>query len=472
VPLNAQLTKAPRTWSARFIGVFACVVVPLAWADRAADWQIFRASDGLKDTPVSAISLSPRGNLWIKHSDANEITLFDGYTFSGRPSPGKNSFRVYESRSGQLWSLYPEGLMVFDRIQQVWVPHPIREIREEIQADPLRQIRQISLIPAERDHVLFLVSDKLMEYDAAKMRPTVIRRASDTNLGRFFEMVEARDGGIWVTGARGLSYVAGPVRRLSPATVWREFLASESIPVENLQRPFEDERGGITALAMSSLAPGKRAIVHFDGARWKQQVFTNEVLRQAWMGWDQTVWGYTITSLLRFEKLEPARYTKEDIWVGQYKDVLTETNGNFWLGTSEGLVRYAPYLWRTPDEAAQVKSLVHAILEDAEGRLWFASTEGLLLRENEQWKLTPWPETFEVNFASTDRLWALPDGRIAIGIQERCTRCPKQRGRSATRCANSCGGIRCGRIPSLARNGIDLSGALPQGDLRPAHGAE
>src|SRR5262249_35694099 len=113
------------------------------------------------------------------------------------------------------------------------------EIRDEIQADPLRQIRQISIIPAERDHAFFLVLDKLMEYDAAKMRATVIRRAGDTKLGRFFEMVEARDGGIWVTGARGLGYIPGPVRRLTSATIWQEFLASETIPVENLQRPFE-----------------------------------------------------------------------------------------------------------------------------------------------------------------------------------------------------------------------------------------
>jgi hypothetical protein len=116
--------------------------------------------------------------------------------------------------------------------------------------------------------VFFLVSDKLMEYDAVKGRAIVIRRASDTKLGRFSEMAESRDGGIWLTGARGLGYIPGPVRRLTPATVWQEFLVSETMAVENLLRPFEDERGGITALASSSAAPGKRVIVHFDGSRW------------------------------------------------------------------------------------------------------------------------------------------------------------------------------------------------------------
>jgi streptogramin lyase len=98
--------------------------------------------------------------------------------------------------------------------------------------------------------------------------------------------------------------------------------------------------------------------------------------------------------------------------------VLTETNGNFWLATSEGLVRYAPFLWRAPDETEEVKSLVHAILEDASGRLWFASTEGLLRYESQRWLLTHWPEGFEVNFVSTDGLFALPEGRLAIAAGE------------------------------------------------------
>src|SRR5207244_2219365 len=138
------------------------------------------------------------------------------------------------------------------------------------------------------------VSDKLMEYDVARMRATLIRRAADTKLGRFFEMAQARDGGIWITGARGVAYVPGPVRRLVPETPWKEFLAGEALAVENLQRPFEAARGGIITLAANAFAPSKRTIVHFDGARWTAQAITNEPLRQAWIGWDQTTWAYTI----------------------------------------------------------------------------------------------------------------------------------------------------------------------------------
>lgn len=393
----------------------ACLLAPSrALADKSANWRAFRAGDGFVDSGASAISMSPRGTLLVKHTDAAEISAYDGYTVRRLPSPGRTGFRVYESRSGQLWSLFFEGLTVFDGTQ--WIQHSIPEIRAENSVDPiLRQIRQISLIPAERDRVLFLVSDRLMEYDVSTMRPIVIRSVADTGLGKFFEMTEARDGSIWIAGARGLAHLPGPVRRVTLTTAWTEFLIPESTPIENLQRPFEDARGGITALAMSKSSPGKRVIVHFDGTNWTHHLITGETLRQAWAGWDESTWACSINSLFHFDHRQGGRLSREDPWAGQFKDVLTETNNVFWLATSEGLVRYAPYLWRTPDEVDDFKSLVHATLQDASGRLWFATVKGLLRFDQGRWTVIRWPENFEAGFTATDCMYALPSGSIAIG---------------------------------------------------------
>jgi signal transduction histidine kinase len=397
--------------------LFFLLATPGNRADPTAHLRVFRTADGLAESAVTSISLSPRGNLWIKHGEADEIGVFDGYVITNAvPSPGKNNFRVHESRSGQLWSLYQEGVARFKGTR--WIQHPIPEIRAEIQADPLRQIHQISLIPAERDHVLFLVSDRLMDFDAAKSRTTVLRTSGETKLGRFFEMTEARDGGVWISGQRGLAYLPGPVRKISRGTEWREFLPPPDFGAGNFQRPFEDDRGGITTLGSSPLAPGKRGIVRFDGTNWFQQPVTNEVLRQAWTVWDGTVWGCSINSLLRFDRSDPDRFVRADLWVGQYRDVLTETNGVFWLGTSEGLVRYAPFLWHTPDEADEFRSLVHAILQDRAKSLWFASAEGLIQHRENQWRLTRWPENMEINFSGSDGLFELPDGRLAASAGE------------------------------------------------------
>jgi hypothetical protein len=107
--------------------------------EQRANWRLFRTADGLRGSSVSAVSVSPRGNVWAKHSDVGEISILDGYTVYSVPSPGRDYYRIYESQTGQLWSLYSEGLLLYESGQ--WVQHPIAQIRDEVQAYPVRQIR-------------------------------------------------------------------------------------------------------------------------------------------------------------------------------------------------------------------------------------------------------------------------------------------------------------------------------------------
>ena len=97
-----------------------------------------------------------------------------------------------------------------------WVYHPVAEIRSEIEADPLRQLRQVPLVPVEQNRVLFLLSDTLMEYDSSARQTTVLKRASETSLGKFLEMSEARDGGLWISGTRGLLKLPGAPQTPAP----------------------------------------------------------------------------------------------------------------------------------------------------------------------------------------------------------------------------------------------------------------
>jgi len=397
--------------------IYACFAVGVR-AEKTAHWQIFRASDGLKDSHAVAITLSQRGNVWVKHADADEISVFDGYTFRSLASPGRDSFRVYESRTGrQLWSLSTNGLIMYDGKQ--WGHHPVPEIRAEIQSDVLRQIRQIPLLPVFQGRTLFLLSTRLMEYDATRRETTEIKHVSETGLGKFLEMAEARDGGVWITGAHGLAKISGPLRQINRDSVWQTQIIGGRLQVENLQRPFEDDRGGITTVAMDRQASNRRVLLQFDGTNWQKRIVEDAILRQAWPGWDQSVWGYTINSLLRFEREPEGSFHRHLIWLGQYSDVATDTNGVFWLGTSEGLVRCAPYLWRTPAALDGVGSLAHAALEEADGTLWFATADLLLFLREGRWQRVKWPEGFEADFQPTDALYPLREGKLAVAANGR-----------------------------------------------------
>ncbi len=402
---------------------FAFAFSAIAHAQPSANWRIFRANDGLADSFSSAVYVSPHTNIWVKHYDGDAISVLDGYSISKLQSPGKNYFRIYESRSGQLWSLATNGLVVYDDLAKHWVAHPVAEIRAENQ-DPLRQFRQIPLVPADRDHVLFLLGNSLVEYDCELRRSRLLRSADQTRLGRFNEMTEGRDGNsIWISGTRGLARIGKPARQITASTRWEEFLIPEALGIQKLQRPFEGTGGRITVLAEKTAAPTERVIVQFDGQNWKTRPvpsdllrrklgpISGELIRQAWEGWDNVIWGHTFNSLVRFEEEKAFR---ENIWVGQYKDVAREPNGVFWLATSEGVVRYAPFLWRPPAGAVEIGTVVHAIFEEPEGVLWFATSEFLLQFRNGQWKRFRWPENYETELRSTDSLFRLKDGKIAI----------------------------------------------------------
>ena len=61
---------------------------------------MFKTSDGLHDSYAASVSVSPRGNIWVKHGDADAISVFNGYKVQTMPSPGRDAYRIYESRTG------------------------------------------------------------------------------------------------------------------------------------------------------------------------------------------------------------------------------------------------------------------------------------------------------------------------------------------------------------------------------------
>ena len=115
-------------------------------AQHGPGWRNFRA-EGLGDTIVTAISFSPRSNVWVRTAESEGLSMLDGFSVTNLPAPVNGSVRVYENRSRQLWSLSLRGLQEFSKGQ--WVTHPIEDVRRAMQDDGLRHLRQTSLLLTE-----------------------------------------------------------------------------------------------------------------------------------------------------------------------------------------------------------------------------------------------------------------------------------------------------------------------------------
>jgi len=382
------------------------------WTQKASNWRAFKTADGLAESFTTSVTVSPRGNVWVKHFEADTINWLDGYEVKSIPSPGVGNYRVYEGRAGQIWTVYPEGLQEYRDGQ--WIRYPINEIRAEYRTNALRQTWPIALLPLKQGHVLFLLADRLMEFDnESQPRTTIIRQVNQTRLGKFWDLIGARDGSIWISGDHGLNRLPDTGRVLKPEMEWEEFILDTSLRVQDLQSPLEDDQHGITTVAESATSH-KKVLAHFDGRQWMVKEARGEKIRHAWRDTDNIFHFTTINSQFHFEPGGSQIIEDEEIAAGSYFDVATEANGVYWLATSEGLFRHAPLTWRTPVAVRSLNSFVHAIREDRAGRLWFVSANSLNMLHDNDWKSHRFPDYLEINFQATDALFSLPDRSMVL----------------------------------------------------------
>lgn len=390
-------------------------IAPCA-GQRASDWRVYRAADGLPDNQTVAVTISPRGHLWVRHPYIEWVGRLDGYEAKAIPGPGLGNSRIYESASGQIWTCTIEALLRYQDKETGWARYTLPEITADFRTNSPNVFRSIPLLPLKQNHVLLLLPDFLMECDvenSSHPQTSPLRTAGNTGLQKFFGMTMARDGGLWVAGAKGIAKIPAPIRGLKPDSAWEEHLLPAELQMQNLREPIDDQEGGVVAVA-ESLDGTRQFIAHFDGQQWSAQASFNERINQAWRGADKTWWAMTPTSLLELRPGMEHFTTNETIPARRLWDVAVETNGIFWVATSDGLFRHAPLSWRIPPDIAALNSPIHDITEDREDRLWVASPGGLQLFQNEHWTNFAFPSQWVSNIQQGPALFAMTNRTIVV----------------------------------------------------------
>jgi signal transduction histidine kinase len=339
------------------------------------------------------------------------VTIFDGYTSRQVPLPENVSppARVYESRSGQLWTMHPDGILLYYRSQ--WMRYFINDIRLE----PVKPFHTLSLVPAEINRAMFLLSGRLMEFDATLNRVSSIKSAAESGLGTFYEMTETADAGVLISGAEGIARIPGPLRRVTAASRWQTFLLETNSSVENLQRPFEGHDGSATTVGFDRNNNSIRHILTAGATNWIRRETTTEKLRVAWQGWGDTRWGLSYNGLFRYTG-DTNEWVREG-GADTYYDVAVQTNGVFWLATSAGLIRYAPLLWHAPSEISSARLAESGCYAITQGRsaLWLATIDGVVRVRDAKVERFPWPEDFEPTLAGIESIYETSLGNLVVG---------------------------------------------------------
>src|SRR2546426_7376450 len=108
-------------WMA-FLGAAFIALAETTVGQRAANWRVYKVTDGLPESACISASVSPQGKILAKHLTLSSVTELDGYSITVLPAP-EGSGRVYESPGGQLWTVAPKALQEFK--EGVWALHPV-----------------------------------------------------------------------------------------------------------------------------------------------------------------------------------------------------------------------------------------------------------------------------------------------------------------------------------------------------------
>ncbi len=384
-----------------------------ASAQKPFNWRVFKTADGLADSYCNAISISPRGYIWVRHSESSMISWMDGYVVNLIPSPGDNNSRVYQNAQGQVWSLGANGLRQFG--EGHWKSFFLAEIQSETETNLLRRVRPISLVPGLPDCLYFLLPDRLMAFQSETNAARVIKRAEHTRLKSFIDLGEAPDGTLWISGQNGLAHFHPGNPAIEGSESWQEFIPPADHQLEKFQRPMIAPDNQVVAVAEIS-GKSQSTVVCFRNSHWMVHPIQRGRIRQAWLAADQTLWAASINSLFSFNPAGEEIPEREGPLSGQLLDVLVEPKGAFWIATSEGLVRYCPNLWRTPKSLPSPNAPLHAIQMDSlrTNCLWAADASGLWCFDQNSWTNFPYPSELEISFQPMDAMVCLPDGTLVL----------------------------------------------------------
>lgn len=351
---------------------------PNLFAPPANPWRVFKQSDGLAENACVSVTVGAGGHVLVRHPNSDAISLLDGYEITTVPGPPGNPNRVYESPSGQLWTVAPQGLLEFR--EGAWLPHPVPQIPRQLQTG---DTNPIPLLPVRHGRVLILLRDQLLQFKAENSgddRIQTVRRAEGTSLGEFQNMTPSRDGGLWVAGTNAVAKVAGSLRNLKASDAW---VLAEELPPELSHPPPE--------LLASGPVAGHRILdvaTEADGVLWLAT--SAGLIRRAPAIWEAAPGlgapGAADRSIVETIRRRAGAALDDEVAQGVWTCGLVARNGDFWLGGTNVIAWLHKNTWRVFSSTNQIgPEQVLAFVETPDARIYCATPDKLWEFDGRNW---------------------------------------------------------------------------------------
>jgi ligand-binding sensor domain-containing protein/signal transduction histidine kinase len=344
---------------------------------------------GLRTGYVVSMITTP-GNLWLGVNDGGlALIRADGSSRWWGAEHGLPSESVYALRAdpaGGLWVGTRAGLARLEG--------------GRVDGAPCRGIGEaavLNLLPDGRDSVLVATTDGL--FRCRNGVASVVAFAGE--LVRTVSRPRSRPG-LWVTTDTGLF-------ELRDGVVTRRWTSADGLPHDDVLRLLEDRDGNLWIGTDGGLA-------RLTGDRLERFPADHPLgrlsIRALFEDREGSVWvGTDGAGVFRLHDAGFVVVGEEDgMRSAAALSVLEDAAGRVWAGTEDGLFELVNGLARRVDTPFQ--RLVWALAESPAGRLWVGTADGLWMRQGERWRRFEPPSGRDVRALLVDsraRLWAGTD---------------------------------------------------------------
>ncbi len=383
-------------------------------------WRGYSSLDGLRESYCSKLSVGPSGRVYIIHGHTDRMSVLDGYGVRQLPVPGVE-VKAKEGQTGEIWALAPEGpvpnpadlderqkligLQRFSERAGTWEVFEIPEIRTSGMESPE------NFLPLGEDVVVYLLPDRLLEFNARVRSSRVLLRAADTGLESFVELRPSVSGGIWIGGRRGLGHY-----RPSSNLQWREFPLGPFAALRDLHSIRESTHGQLYATAYKDPGP-RQVLLRLRSGRWEKMGEAADEI----VAWEAEDGGYWLVqgapqnfSVSRFDGYRSKTEERIKPLSGTFRQVALGPGGSFWIASNLAAVRHAPAAWRTPPPLGGIESPIASMAEDSRGVLYFVSYDRLLALDGDRLTEYPYPNEMHADLYQQFGTCFLEDGRLTI----------------------------------------------------------
>jgi signal transduction histidine kinase/CheY-like chemotaxis protein len=384
----------------RFL-IVPILFIPALLAQSGEVWRSWTVKDGLFESYTRNLSRGRNGDIWTRHGMIGPLSVISAGGVKNFAHPNLTvdqwirwQHRVWSSQRGVAYTAL-EGAIVRHTggPKEGW-----QVVRQPQEGEVILEV-----IPLRGDQVVAVLANGLLVSNNAGNDWQRVSGVQTATIGKFREAVAGFDDDIWVAGERG-------VGRFNSTGIWQE-IPTSGLGFTQLDRL---QPAGNGELLLSGAIGGLRGIASIQNGQLR---LLQQGLAQGAFGWrgpDGALWVLEGQELYRILAGTKDLIPRRGRLASEIFNVVSEPDGSFWLSTVDGLLYRHAAIWTTPIEVADVHDLVHDILEDSRGRIWFAATTHILLLDGEKWKRFSMPKGLTTHNLISRALAEVGDNLIRI----------------------------------------------------------